>query len=225
MTKVSVSLPPGWFTGGGGVAAFKIRLLCGWAVVFPQRKHFLRIFDGRKKKKITVISQVVRRRSSHLLTERASMKHSFYFPCRLYSSPLLLLLLQMRRSEPESLQREENKTPRNNPCATPPCADLQMCISLLVLLVISASQVFAPPPLLLPKSTSYRLGVGRQESNTPPLFSLPPLLLQGEKYGALCCVHCRLINLVSSLVAYRKTPPLWCVQVTFGREIKTQRDL
>lgn len=174
MTKVSVSLPPGWFTGGGGVAAFKIRLLCGWAVVFPQRKHFLRIFDGRKKKKITVISQVVRRRSSHLLTERASMKHSFYFPCRLYSSPLLLLLLQMRRSEPESLQREENKTPRNNPCATPPCADLQMCISLLVLLVISASQVFAPPSFSFPNPPRTDWGWG-DRSQIPPLFfpSLP----------------------------------------------------
>lgn len=180
MTKVSVSLPPGWFTGGGGVAAFKIRLLCGWAVVFPQRKHFLRIFDGRKKKKITVISQVVRRRSSHLLTERASMKHSFYFPCRLYSSPLLLLLLQMRRSEPESLQREENKTPRNNPCATPPCADLQMCISLLVPLVISASQVFAPPPS---PSQIHLVPTGGGETGVkyPPSFFPPSPLTAGRK--------------------------------------------
>ena len=227
--KVSASLPPGWFTGGGGVAAFKIRLLCGWAVVFPQRKHFLRIFDGRGKKKITVISQVVRRRSSHLLTERASMKHSFYFPCRLYSSPLLLLLLllllQMRRSEPESPQREENKTPRNNPCATPPCADLQMCISLLVPLVISASQVFVPPTS---PSQIHLVPTGGGETGVkypPSFFPLPLLLLQGGKYGALCCVHCRLINLDPSLLSYRKTPSLWCVQVTFGREITTQRDL
>lgn len=115
-----------------------------------------------------------------MLTERASMKHSFYFPCRLYSSPLLLLLLQMRRSEPESLQREENKTPRNNPCATPPCADLQMCISLLVPLVISASQVFAPPPS---PSQIHLVPTGGGETGVkyPPSFFPPSPLTAGRK--------------------------------------------
>ena len=58
----------------------------------------------------------------------------------------------------------------------------------------------------LPKSTSYGLGVGRQESNTPP--SPSPLKQGGRKYGALCCVQCRLINFVSWLLAGRKSDHL-----------------
>ena len=85
-----LSLPPGWFTGGlGGWQLLKSVFFVGERSYSLRENTFFAssTVEKKKRKKITVISQVVRRRSSHLLTERASMKHSFYFPCRLYSSP------------------------------------------------------------------------------------------------------------------------------------------
>lgn len=84
--------------------------------------QFLHKKNGASPKKKTLYSTFSPRvAQSHLLTEGAGIKYSYYSPCIPFLSPPL----KIRRSEPESPQRKKNKKPYNNPCATPPRTDLQ----------------------------------------------------------------------------------------------------
>lgn len=142
------------------------------------------------QEKQTAVFHFFEQQERHLLTQGASIKYSAI----IHRALVFLSLLRSDAPKPEPPPRwKKNKISYNNPCATPPRADLQTCISLFVSVVISASQVWIPfflnpPPM--------GLGVGRQESNTP-LSPSPLKAGGGKKYGALCCVQCRLINFIS----------------------------
>lgn len=139
--------PPSWGT------AFKIRILCGCAAVFPQKKNW----HPRKKAAIFHFPEQ-HRRSSHLLTEGASV--TYYSRC--------VCILSPRRSDAPS-RRKRNKTAYNNPCAR-----ISGCLALSLLLVsvvISQSQVWVPF-FLNPPRTDWGWG---DRSQTPPPSFLPPL--------------------------------------------------
>ena len=186
MTKVSVSLPPGWFTGGlGGWQLLKSVFFVGERSYSLRENTFFAsstVEKKKKRKKITVISQVVRRRSSHLLTERASMKHSFYFPCRLYSSPspppppppppdetLRVGVSSARRIKHPVIIRARRRRAR-----------ISKCVSLYWCLSLSPRPRFSSPPLL---SQIHLVPTGGGETGVkyPPSFFSPSPLTAGRK--------------------------------------------
>lgn len=130
-----------------------------------------------------------------LVNRGSGYKMLTFFPVCLYS-----LFPSHQTLRAESPQWKKNEIAYNNPCATPPRRDLWMLASP----VISASQVLVPF-FLNPPRTHWGWGDRSQipaPTPLPPPHSLPSTA--GEKYGALCCVQCRLINFVSCLLPNRK---------------------
>lgn len=104
-------------------------------------------------------------RWSHLLAERSSIKRSLLFPVRLYS-----LFLRRSHAPSRNLAGERKIKYPTIIRARRRRARISKCVSLYWSLSLSPRPRFWIP--FFPKSTSYGLGVGRQESNTP---LLPPL--------------------------------------------------
>lgn len=145
-----------------------------------------------QRQKDPVISHFIQRRSSHLLTGGASRKYSFYSPS-----------VRIPFSAHETLQTLLRKEKKIQHPRIIRARHRHAGISMLVSLVISASQVWVPffpnPP---------RTGWGWGDRSQIPPLSLPSTA--GKKYGASCCVQCRLINFVSCALLNHKS--FRCVQ-------------
>lgn len=129
-------------------------------------KKTVTLHPRRYKKKKPAIFHFLERQSSHLLTEGASI-NTHIIPRVLYSFPLRAdapsqNLLSERKIKYPTIIRARHRRARISQCRL----YLFICVSRY--LHVPGSDSF------LPKSTSYGLGVGRQESNTPlipPLYS------------------------------------------------------